>query len=78
MPLVDTVRTISRQTEVREHVAHAPEFKVGDYVEKIYSGLNCTVKGVRFNHDTGKYEYLDGNIMSDGWVSENLIQRAYR
>lgn len=76
MPKVKTVRTVSRQVEGEEVIDREPEFKVGDYVEKISSGLNCTVRGVRFNHDNNQYEYLDGGILSDGWMLERAIQRA--
>lgn len=59
-----------------EDIEREPEFKAGDYVEKIWSGLNCTIKAVRFNHDNNRYEYLDGSICSDGWMLENSIQKA--
>lgn len=76
MPLVDTIQTVSRQVTGMEMIERQPKYKVGDYVEKIWSGLNCTIKRVRFNLDKNEYEYLDGGIMSDGWMLENSIQRV--
>jgi hypothetical protein len=76
MPVVDTIQTVRREVSGKEQVDRDPQFKVGDYVEKIWSGMNCTVRAVRFNHDNNQYEYLDGGIMSDGWMLEKSIQHA--
>lgn len=74
MPLVDTIQTVRCEVTGREQVGREPRYKVGDYVEKIWSGLNCTVGGVRFNYDHNQYEYLDRWICSDGWMLEKSIR----
>jgi len=75
MPRVATIRSVTHQREAVEEIDSEPKFKVGDYIVKIWSGLNCTIKGARFNHDRGEYEYLDGGIMSDGWMLEKSIAK---
>lgn len=76
MTIVDTVRTVSRLAGGREEIDRAPEFKVGDYVEILPSGMNFTIAGLRFNHDYGRYEYLSEMMADAGWHLESILVRA--
>lgn len=76
MEVFDTVQTVRHLAHGREELDRKPVFEVGDYVEKISSGLNCTIDGVRFNYDHNSFEYHDGGICSDGWLLERTIQKA--
>lgn len=75
MPRVATIRSVTHQREAVEEIEDVPKFENGDYVEK-WNGSNCTIRGVRFNHDRGEYEYLDGGILSDGWMLEATLSKA--
>jgi len=73
-----TVRTITSVQVRNEKIDARRAFKKGTYLE-IYSGPRETccfkVADVRFNHDTGEFEYLDAGFCG-GWYSEKSVIKA--
>ena len=53
-----------------------PVYKIGDYM-RVYCGSwqdHCfSVKDVRYNLDTSKFEYLYDGCLMGGWYAENCI-----
>lgn len=58
-----------------------PKYKEGDHL-KIYCGRDegyaFSVKAVRFNLDTEKFEYLRDGIWGQEWLQENFVTSDHR
>jgi len=71
-----TIRTVRKIVERNERLTKIPKYNKKDYVE-IYCGYNeghCfVINDIRFNHDTGMFEYLYSNLLLGGWIAENCL-----
>lgn len=71
-----TIRTVRQVVERDEDIAQEPEYAVGDYME-VYSGdfegHNFWIKDVRFNYDSGCFEYLYWDLLFGGWYAAGQL-----
>lgn len=70
------VRSITKLTETEYRGSEKPKHKVGDNV-RIYCGSDqdhhFVIKDIRFNHDTGKFEYRRDGLGGFEWRAEGTI-----
>lgn len=80
---MDSVRTVTTTKTVTSRYAGTakPKYKKGDWL-RIYCGRDeghaFVVKGVRFNQDTDKFEYMRDAYFGVEWLAEGGVTSSHR